>query len=54
MLTPSQCRKYLDHSQFVDLSDEEVIAVRDTLYALAELALDVFTTQGAEPEPSKI
>lgn len=45
MLTPSQCRQYLNTPEFLGLSDKEIAAIRDSLYALAELALDAIGTQ---------
>lgn len=47
MLTLEQCRKLAP--ELADLSDDKLLEIRDTLYQLAQLALDSwFETQGSK------
>jgi hypothetical protein len=41
MLTVSQCKEYLDDSTIKELSDGEIIKIRDVLQAFAELTLEM-------------
>ena len=46
MLTIQECRKYLDAETGKALSDKEIEAVRDDLYALARIVLDTVKQNG--------
>lgn len=40
MLTVAQCREGLDEETSASLSDEEVVRLRDDMYALVRIMLD--------------
>lgn len=40
MLTVAHCREYLDAETSAAMSDDEVVRLRDDMYALARIILD--------------
>ena len=40
MLTVSQCKEYLDPQTLQEMSDDEIIQIRDILYGIAKLAME--------------
>ena len=46
MLNVQDCRKYLDAETSESMSDSEVVAVRDEMYKLAGLILDIGKEDG--------
>ena len=50
MLTAEECKKHLAG---LPLSDEQVVNLRDSIYALAENVLDDYLNPSATVEPCK-
>ncbi len=43
MLTVSQCKEYLDPQTLKEMSDQEIIQVRDLLYGIAGLTIETLS-----------
>ena len=46
MLSIEECRKLIDNDS--DLTDEQIVEIRNSLYELADIALDVYFKEKLE------